>query len=88
VTDAEIHDWKSYYQIIDPDTFQSKFYPLLLMCLNPSLQRVKFVLEFIRYGASRSTSPCDFPCEPTAEASPGSRYRGSFLPGDTAQPSG
>ncbi len=54
VTEAEIHDWKSYYQIIDPDTFQSKFYPLLLMCLNPSLQRVKFVLEFIRYGASRS----------------------------------
>jgi hypothetical protein len=54
VTNAEIHDWKSYYQIIDPNTFQSKFYPLLLMCLNPSLQRVKFVLEFIRYGASRS----------------------------------
>ena len=54
VTAAEIHDWKSYYQIIDPDTFQSKFYPLLLMCLNPSLQHVKFVLEFIRYGASRS----------------------------------
>lgn len=54
VTDAEIDDWKSYYQIIDPDTFQSKFYPLLLMCLNPSLQRVKFVLEFVRYGASRS----------------------------------
>jgi len=54
ITEAEIHDWKSYYQIIDPDTFQSKFYPLLLMCLNPSLQRVKFVLEFVRYGASRS----------------------------------
>jgi len=54
VTDAEIDDWKSYYQVIDPDTFQSKFYPLLLMCLNPSLQRVKFVLEFFRYGASRS----------------------------------
>ena len=54
ITEAEIHDWKSYYQIIDPDTFQSKFYPLLLMCLNPSLQRVRFVLEFIRYGASRS----------------------------------
>jgi hypothetical protein len=54
ITDAEIHDWKSYYQIIDPDTFQSNFYPLLLMCLNHSLQRVKFVLEFIRYGASRS----------------------------------
>jgi hypothetical protein len=54
VSAAEIHDWKSYYQVIEADTFQSKFYPLLLMCLNPSLQQVKFVLEFIRYGASRS----------------------------------
>lgn len=53
LTEAEIDDWKSYYQIIDADTFQSKFYPLLLMCLNPSLEKVKFVLEFIRYGASR-----------------------------------
>jgi len=53
LTEAEIDDWKSYYQIIDADTFQSKFYPLLLMCLNPSLQKVKFVLEFVRYGASR-----------------------------------
>jgi PD-(D/E)XK nuclease superfamily len=53
VTEAEIDDWKSYYQVVDADTFQSKFYPLLLMCLNPSLERVKFVLEFIRYGVSR-----------------------------------
>jgi len=53
LTEAEIEDWKSYYQIIDADTFQSKFYPLLLMCLNPSLETVKFVLEFVRYGASR-----------------------------------
>jgi hypothetical protein len=53
-TEAEIDDWKSYYQVIDADTFQSKFYPLLLMSLNPSLERVKFVLEFVRYGASRS----------------------------------
>jgi PD-(D/E)XK nuclease superfamily protein len=52
-TEAEIDDWKSYYQVIDADTFQSKFYPLLLMCLNPSLERVNFVLEFVRYGASR-----------------------------------
>src|SRR6266852_8957338 len=42
LTDAEIDDWKSYFQIIDADTFQSKFYPCLLMCLNPSLERVKF----------------------------------------------
>jgi len=53
VTEAEIEDWKSYYQVIKADTFQSKFYPLLLMCLNPSLERVKFVLEFVRYGVSR-----------------------------------
>jgi len=53
LADAEIDDWKSYYQVIDADTFQSKLYPLLLMCLNPSIERVKFVLEFIRYGASR-----------------------------------
>lgn len=53
LTEAEIDDWKSYYQIIDADTFQSKFYPLLLMCLNPSLEKVKFVLEFVRYGVSR-----------------------------------
>src|SRR5260370_5666404 len=25
----------------------------MLMCLNPSLERVKFVLEFVRYGVSR-----------------------------------
>ena len=53
LTEAEIGDWKSYYQIIEADTFQSKLYPLLLMRLNPALERVKFVLEFIRYGASR-----------------------------------
>ena len=53
LTETEIDDWKSYYQIIDADTFQSKFYPLLLMCLNPSVERVKCVLEFVRYGASR-----------------------------------
>src|SRR6266436_5899848 len=53
LTEAEIDDWKSYFQVIDADTFQSKFYPLLLMCLNPSLERVKFALEFVRYGVSR-----------------------------------
>ena len=53
LTEAEIDDVKSYYQVIEADTFQSKFYPLLLMCLNPSLERVKFILEFVRYGVSR-----------------------------------
>ena len=54
LTEAEIEDWKSYYQVIAADTFQSKFYPMLLMSLNPSLERVKFNLEFVRYGTSRS----------------------------------
>jgi len=54
LTEAEIDDWKSYYLVIGADTFQSRFYPLLLMCLNPSLEQVKFVLEFVRYGVSRS----------------------------------
>jgi len=54
LTEAEIEDWKSYYQVIAADTFQSKFYPMLLMCLNPSLERVKFNLEFVRYGTSRT----------------------------------
>ena len=53
LTTAEIEDWKSYYQVIAADTFQSKFYPMLLMSLNPSLERVKFNLEFVRYGVSR-----------------------------------
>lgn len=53
LTEADIGDWKSYYQIIEAETFQSKLYPLLLMCLNPALESVKFTLEFIRYGASR-----------------------------------
>lgn len=38
LTEAEIDDWKSYYQIIDADTFQSKLCPLLLVCLNPPLR--------------------------------------------------
>jgi len=54
LTEAEIEDWKSYYQVIAADTFQSKFYPMLLMSLNPSLERVKFNLQFVRYGTSRT----------------------------------
>ena len=53
--EAAIHDWKSYFQIIDADTFQAKMYSLLLFCLNPSLQKVTFYLDFVRYGgANRS----------------------------------
>lgn len=48
--EAEIYDWKSYYRIVDADTFQSKLYPLLLMLLNPAIESVRFVLTFVRYG--------------------------------------
>jgi hypothetical protein len=54
--EAEIRDHKSFWQIIDADTFQSKLYPLLLMCLNPRIQKVTFILDFLRYGAQRSVT--------------------------------
>lgn len=55
-TEATIWDWKSYFQIVDADTFQSKLYPLLLFSLNPALEKVRFVLFFVRYGASRDVT--------------------------------
>jgi hypothetical protein len=55
-TEAEIPDWKSYFQVIRPDTFQSKLYPLLLMCHYPHLEKVTFRLEFVRYGVGREVS--------------------------------
>lgn len=53
LTRVEVDDWKCYCQVIEADTSQSRSYPLLLMCLNPSLERVTFVLEFVRSGVSR-----------------------------------
>lgn len=50
MTTAEIYDWKTYYQIVDADTFQSKLYPLLLFLLNPAIEQIRFVLGFVRYG--------------------------------------
>jgi hypothetical protein len=52
--DAVIHDWKSFFRVQEADTFQSRFYPLLLMSVIPTLERVEFILEFVRYGTSRS----------------------------------
>lgn len=53
---AVIPDYKSYFSIIDADTFQSSFYPMLVMCAIESIEEVEFVLEFIRYGAARSVT--------------------------------
>jgi hypothetical protein len=50
---ATILDYKNYFEMIDPDTFQSKLYPLLLFRHNPNLKTVRFVLVFLRYGRTR-----------------------------------
>lgn len=51
---AEISDWKSYYGIVDPDTFQARLYSLGLMMLNRNLTKVIFRMEFVRWGVGRS----------------------------------
>jgi hypothetical protein len=53
-TTAEIWDWKSYWQIIDPDTYQAKLYPLLVFKHYPSIDLVRFHLKFVRYGVTRA----------------------------------
>jgi hypothetical protein len=50
---AVIDDWKSYWQVINPDTFQARLYSLGLMCVNPKIQRVRFRLHFVRWGVTR-----------------------------------
>lgn len=56
-TDAEITDWKSYYRIIDADTFQSRMYSLLVLLHNERLQRVNFTLRFPRFGDAACSLP-------------------------------
>jgi hypothetical protein len=55
-TEAEIPDWKNHFLIAPADTFQAKFYPLLLFCALPSLETIHFRLEYLRWGASRAAS--------------------------------
>jgi hypothetical protein len=52
-TEAEIPDWKNHFYIAAPESFQSKYYPLLLFCAMPSLQVIHFRLEYLRWGVSR-----------------------------------
>jgi hypothetical protein len=53
--DEQIGEYEGTLDLVMlPSLTEAEFYPLLLMCLNPSLESVKFVLEFVRYGASRS----------------------------------
>jgi hypothetical protein len=53
--EAEITDWKNHFLIATPDTFQSRFYPLLF-CALPSLETVHFRLEYLRWGANRAVT--------------------------------
>lgn len=53
---AEITDWKSYYQVVEPDTFQGRLYSLGLFMLNPNIQKVIFRMEFVRWGVGRSVT--------------------------------
>ena len=48
--EAEILDWKSMFAAFDADTFQSRLYPLLLFKHFPFLEKIRFVLRFVRYG--------------------------------------
>jgi hypothetical protein len=52
-TEVDCWDWKSYFQIIEPDTFQAELYPLLIFKHYPGVQVVRFHLRFVRYGVSR-----------------------------------
>lgn len=54
--DCTIHDWKSFWSVVNADTFQSKLYPLLQFQTNPALETVRFVLFFVRYGVSREVT--------------------------------
>lgn len=47
-------DWKSFFAIVEPETFQADFYPLLIFKHFPGVETVTFHLQFVRYGASRS----------------------------------
>lgn len=55
-TEAEISDWKNHFFIAAPDTFQVHFYPLLLFCALPSLEVIRFRLEYLRWGVGRSVT--------------------------------
>lgn len=51
---ATIVDYKTFWQIKEPDTIQAIFYPWLLFKVAPYLDSITFVLDFVRYpGATR-----------------------------------
>lgn len=50
---AQITDYKSQWQAVEADTFQARFYAMLLFCINPRIQEVRFLLRFLRWGTDK-----------------------------------
>jgi hypothetical protein len=50
---AIIDDYKTFFRVEDPDTFQSELYPLLLFKHFPTLEKITFRLQFVRYNVPR-----------------------------------
>lgn len=51
-----VTDYKNYHRIIEPDTFQSKLYPVLIFLNYPEAKTVEFQMVFTRYGCVRSVT--------------------------------
>jgi hypothetical protein len=47
-------DFKNHFRVFNPDSFQSKLYPLLVFLNYPDAEQVDFTLAFTRYGCVRS----------------------------------
>jgi hypothetical protein len=52
-TEAEIDDYKSNFQAFEADTFQGKLYSLGLFMTMPSLEKVTFRLQFVRWNRDK-----------------------------------
>jgi PD-(D/E)XK nuclease superfamily len=52
--EAEIVDYKSHFQIFEPTTIQAVLYAWLIWKILPNLETVRFTLDFLRYGSSRT----------------------------------
>lgn len=53
-SEAVITDYKSHWGVSDPTTIQSVYYPWLLWKLMPSLTKITFTLDFVRWNIQRS----------------------------------
>lgn len=51
-----VTDFKNYFRVFQPDTFQAKLYPLLVFLNYPDAKSVDFTLAFTRYGCTRTVS--------------------------------